>query len=108
MDFYAMKHAGLIQVYLSDDSQEPWVARVISEFSLYSTGKTPVEAMQGLIEEAIPCYIEAEQLAGNKISYALTELYKDLQNKPIKKESPFNETNGNLIKTYGSSISIWA
>jgi predicted RNase H-like HicB family nuclease len=79
MDFYATKHAGLIQVYLTNDPHEPWVARVLSEFSLYSTGKTPVEALTGLVEEAIPCYIEAEQLAGNKVNFILMELFKDLQ-----------------------------
>jgi len=73
-----MKHAGLIQIYLTEDTQEPWVARVISEFSLYSTGKTPIEAMQGLIKEAIPCYIEAEQLAGNNVSKVLIDLFNDL------------------------------
>jgi predicted RNase H-like HicB family nuclease len=79
MDFYAMNHAGLIQTYLSDDPIEPWVARVISEFSLYSTGKTPIEAMTGLINEAIPLYIECEKLAGNKVSYVLMDLYNDLK-----------------------------
>ena len=68
---------------------------------------TPVEAMQGLIDEAIPNYIECEKLAGNKVSWVLMDLYRDLKNKPLTKESPFNDANGGLIKTYASSIPDW-
>ena len=107
MEINETKHAGLIQTYLTDDPHDPWVVRVISEFSLYSIGKTPVEAMQGLIDEAIPNYIECEKLAGNKVSWVLMDLYRDLKNKPLTKESPFNDANGNLIKTYASSIPDW-
>ena len=31
-----------------------------------------------------------------------------MKNKPLTKESPFNDANGGLIKTYGSSIPDWA
>lgn len=60
---------------------EPWVARIetftdtfTDTFGLYSTGKTPLEAVTGLLNEALPLYVESEQEVGNTVDDTLLEL----------------------------------